>query len=121
MQTQIIIKFQYEALHCWPLAPSPVFYLRDVHRHQFHITCSKVVEHDDRAIEIITFKKQVVEHLHKTFNGNFNNMSCEHIAKHLLKAFQLESCEVLEDGENGAIVSRNAQDDVQQEKQISSL
>jgi hypothetical protein len=36
---------------------------------------------------------------------DFENMSCEMIAKELITKFDLLKCEVSEDGENGAIVS----------------
>lgn len=109
---KVIIKFQYEAIHKWQDVTLPtIMYLAHPHRHLFHITCWKKVSHGDREVEVITFKQQVIEHLKEHFAGDFRGMSCEHIAEHLVRRFVLESCEVLEDGENGAVVSRNAQDE----------
>lgn len=60
--------------------------------------------HSDRDVEIILFKREVLRHLRSTFNGEFNNWSCEMLAEHLLNEYECCSVEVLEDNENGAKV-----------------
>lgn len=122
-RTSIIIKFQIEGIHNWPQAKEiepKVAFLSDEHRHIFHITCKKEVNHNDRDVEIILFKRTIKSYL-QSFYGwfekvstggdipifqycHFASMSCEMIAEELVKKFDLISCEVLEDGENGAIV-----------------
>lgn len=107
----IVIKIQIEGLHHWPECPIPeVSYLKDLHRHVFHMTCKKMVTHSDRDIEIIQFKHNILEYLNKKYwNDNhrcllFGRMSCEDIAQELYDKFEMNYCEVLEDGENGAEV-----------------
>jgi len=105
MKTSIIIKLRFSALHNWPGCNIPeVDYLKYPHRHEFHITCKQVVEHDDRDVEIIMLKNSVADFLYKTYRKGFGSMSCEQIAKMLLLKFELTYCKVLEDGENGAEV-----------------
>lgn len=113
MKTNIIIKLQFEGLHQWPGVVEhkeleEVHFLASLHRHVFHITAKKEVTHDDRDIEIIKLKRNILEYLHRRYwteNANthyLGSMSCEMLAKELAKFFGLNYCEVLEDGENGA-------------------
>lgn len=112
--TTIIVNLQIEALHCWPGAQHilpEVGFLSNPHRHIFHIECEKEVTHDDRDIEIIMFKKEIINYLYRvsavSLGGilDFGAKSCEMIAKDLVENFDLASCKVLEDGENGARVT----------------
>ncbi len=111
MQTNIIINLQVEGLHSWPDATKiePIVGFLDlIHRHIFHIECKKKVNHDNRDIEFIKFKREVKSYLEEKFYSKpfdcllFESMSCEMIAKKLLEKFDLEYCKVLEDNENGA-------------------
>lgn len=113
MKTNVIVKLQIEGLHHWPgVVEEPkleqVHFLKSVHRHIFHITAKKEVKHSDRDIEIIVLKRNILNYLQKRYwaqNANthyFDSMSCEMIATELAMVFGLKSCEVLEDGENGA-------------------
>jgi hypothetical protein len=110
MNTNIIVKFAIEGFHYWKEAPTEVRFLRPNHRHIFHFRLEKAVSHSDRDIEIILFGREVKQFLHKTFSSQnqpyleFGSRSCEQIAEQLLKTFHLESAQVLEDNENGAIV-----------------
>lgn len=106
MRVQVIASLQVEGVHCWPGCDiKGMEYLRYPHRHMFHVTVKKTVLHADREIEIITLKNSIAKHL-ESFNGDFKKMSCEMIAQLLIKEFDLDYCCVLEDGENGAEVSR---------------
>lgn len=98
----IIVKFRFEGIHFWPDAAGKVEYLKHPHRHEFHVTCSKIVTHDDRQVEIITFKNEVAYYCRMHFAGPHPN-SCESMARQLCTVFGLQSCTVLEDGENGAM------------------
>lgn len=103
MKTNIIVNLQYEATHYWEGCNiEEVMYLKNPHRHIFHICCKKEVTHDDRDIEIIMFKQIILKYLHSNFKGNFGGMSCEMIAKKLFEVFGLNYCSVLEDNESGA-------------------
>lgn len=106
MITRVVVKLEFEGIHAWPACPIPaVSFLKHPHRHVFHITAKKRVRHDDRETEIIMLKRQMLAHLHDRFpTRDFHSRSCEMIAKHLVKQFELDYCEVLEDGENGAEV-----------------
>jgi len=112
INTNIIVKLQIEGFHNWPDAKTIVpemAFLSDRHRHIFHIECRKKVNHDDRDIEIIMFKRQVIQYLSKVYGSiiggcEFGAKSCEQLAAELMMEFKLEYCSVLEDNENGAEV-----------------
>jgi hypothetical protein len=102
--TLVIARTQIERLHAWPSCPhEEVAYLRSSHRHVFHITAKKKVEGHDREIEFIMLKHQI-EAFVKELPFNLGSASCEDLASLLVGKFQLHSCEVSEDGENGAEV-----------------
>lgn len=109
----IIVNLQIEAFHNWPAAKEvfpEVGFLAERHRHIFHICCKKEVDHDDRDVEIILFKRTVLEYLYDEYvrKGSviqvceLGSTSCEMLARELLERFKLEYCSVLEDNENGA-------------------
>jgi hypothetical protein len=108
MVISIVVTLQVEGFHYWINAPIKFEYLKSIHRHIFHIKATKKVSHNDRDIEIISFKREIYRYLLDMY-GNpcfFGNMSCEDIACRLCEHFDLDSCEVCEDGENGSIVSK---------------
>lgn len=111
--TNVIVNLQVEGLHCWPAAKEvfpEVSFLSDPHRHIFHIQVKKRVYHDDRDIEFVMFKRDVIEYLKSTYYmemqriHDFGSKSCEMIAKELFDYFHCEYVSVFEDGENGAEV-----------------
>lgn len=111
MKKYIVVKSQIEGLHQWKDCPFvDVQFLKDLHRHIFHIKVQKEVSHNDRDIEIIMFKRKIEKWLKDNyFNSyhnccNFKNKSCEMIAEEILLEFDCKSVEVLEDNENGAII-----------------
>lgn len=113
VKKEIVVKLQVEGVHCWPECPiEEVKYLRDPHRHMFHITCKKTVSHNDRDIEIIQLKHKIRDYLEVKYQKvevrclQFGRMSCEDIAEELANKFDLNFVEVLEDGENGASIHR---------------
>ncbi len=110
MKTTIIVKLQFEALHCWPgvveALPdiADIHFLQYPHRHLFYVTLEKEVSHSDRDVEIILFKRKVEEYLKLTYSGNLGAKSCEMLAEELLQKFDCLMVEVLEDNENGGRV-----------------
>jgi hypothetical protein len=113
MEKRIIVKLNIEGLHYWLDCPiEEVAYLKQLHRHMFHIKIEKNVTHNDRDIEIIEFKHNILQYLRLKYYNSvarthcFNNMSCEMIAQEILETFDADSVEVLEDNENGAIIRR---------------
>jgi len=107
MNNYIAVNLQVEGFHNWPDAPVEHSYLRNVHRHIFHIKVIKKVNDLDREIEIINFKRDIEKYITGLWGCpvEFNHFSCEMIALALVKHFDLFSCQVLEDNENGAIVT----------------
>ena len=115
LQTSIVVTLRVEGIHRWIDAPEfkpEVAYLEHPHRHIFYIKVKKVVTHADRDIEIIVFKRDILRYLQKYFDygskyqlHDFKKMSCEMIAEDILTTFEATEVEVLEDGENGAVVT----------------
>lgn len=107
---EIIISLKVAGVHSWPECPhKEVAYLKDDHRHVFHIKVWKRVEHDERDIEIIMLKRNIEETLSYYYYDTvlrthyFDTMSCEAIARKIYEEFNCTAVEVLEDGENGAM------------------
>lgn len=103
MKTEIIVTCSVEGFHRWPAAFEDVKFLATYHRHMFHVTAKKEVSHDNREIEIITFKRLVEKYMCE--HCTWEHKSCEMIAKELMMHFGLSSCRVMEDKENGAEVT----------------
>lgn len=112
MQTRVVVTFSVEGFHNWPgvvgaLPDNPeIHFLQHPHRHLFAFKLTKSVSHNDRDIEIILFKRKVLAYLYEKYGTpcQFGMRSCEMLGMELVEKFHLSSAEVLEDGENGAIV-----------------
>ena len=104
--TVVYCKVLFEGIHCWPDCPfDEVKYLRDPHRHIFHIKAYKQVFHDDRDIEFIMMKHQIESYLKETYpSGHLGATSCEMLGRELMEKFDLIEIEVSEDDENGAVI-----------------
>jgi hypothetical protein len=108
---EIFCTLQVEALHNWANCDiEEVMYLKHPHRHIFYIKAFKRVTHNDRDIEFIKLKHEITEYLRFNYWDesqrihNFGSQSCEMIAADLYDTFNLSSCNVSEDNENGSIV-----------------
>lgn len=123
--TNIVVNLRMPGIHRWETCTIPeMSFLKDYHRHMFHIRCEKQVFHNDRDVEIIMFKKSIQDFMREKYSGKddifftqtgddclfFDYRSCEHIAHEIVEHFDLSLCEVLEDGENGAIVYKSILD-----------
>ena len=113
MKMSVIVKLQVEGLHSWKdCSLAEVEYLLALHRHVFYIECKASVSDTGREIEIIMLKRKIMNAVADNFYdkkfkcANFGNMSCEDIACWLITMFDLVSCTVLEDNENGAEVMK---------------
>ena len=108
MKRFVIVNFNFEATHHWENCNIPdVFFLRFPHRHRFHVTAKKRVSHNDREVEIIMLQRAMLAYVRKEIAAEDSvPYSCEDIAEKLFLEFYLESCTVLEDGENGAMVEK---------------
>lgn len=127
LQTFIGIRFEVEGFHNYPDASKNhgelVKFLEQSHRHIFKFNCKKRVNHDNRDEEFILLRRKVKQYINKkfpVFEANcecyhFGSMSCEMIAKNILKQFDFDSVEVSEDGENYAIVEKEECENIQEE------
>ncbi len=106
--TEVYCTLQFEATHNWSGCPfEEVDYLCFPHRHVFHIKAHKQVFHNDRDEEFIMLKHKIATYLEDKYpTHKFGSQSCEMIAHDLLDKFNLSRCEVSEDLENGAIVTK---------------
>lgn len=108
------ITHRFEGLHRYSDAPLNVSYLQHVHRHLFHVTLWIEQFHNERDVEYLTVLQQLKSFLRlETLNVD---SSCETIAENILawarKLYPAVDghfgralrCEVLEDGENGALL-----------------
>ena len=109
MRTNIIMNTRFVGYHYWKDAPIKVDFLKNVHRHEFHVEIKLSVDHDDRELEFCFIK----DHLSSFLNGRYKNRtfteSCEQIAGNVLNFIWVEYglsrkvyVKVMEDGENGA-------------------
>ena len=105
-KTLVWVTDRFEAWHRWAAAPDDVSFLRDYHRHLFHVTLGMSVSHDDRDIEFFQLKRRLAVYLIDRWAGRWFEASCEMMAQDLLNKFIAEFCTVSEDGENGATVIR---------------
>lgn len=132
--TEITVRFQKEGLHAYPAALEDpdlveVNFLGHPHRHMFHFEVSISVEHNNREIEFILFKRWLESLYTSTESAssvlNHNYKSCEMIARELIETIAAKypgrkyRVSVFEDGENGATVS--ATDIPKEEKHGANL
>jgi hypothetical protein len=118
----IWVQFQKEGIHCYPAALSnpnlktndeyDVSFLGWPHRHIFHFKVAIQVEHSDRDIEFIQFKRWL-ENQYKQGILELNHKSCEMIADDLYEviASRYSGIKILisvaEDNENGCEIEYN--------------
>lgn len=105
---EVFCTTRFEGFHSWDDAPSEVAFLRDRHRHEFHVELAVEVDHDDRDIEFIMLKRALESYIEEVIQDR--DWSCEQFAEAIAdwaaeKYGQPARCEVSEDGENGARVS----------------
>ena len=124
MSSEIIVRFTYAGMHRWKDAPDNRAYLRDPHRHLFHVEVSTWVDHDEREIEFHDLCDAAKENFADCCLGvlefergspvlaRYLDRSCETMARLLASTLsKLYSrrfdVSVFEDGEFGAKVSVN--------------
>lgn len=102
---------QVPGFHRWPDAPDYRAYLRDRHRHLFHVRVAVSVSQYSREVEFHDLQDEMLRHLGALSDGgvDFGIWSCETIARALGRSLRsdglaVSQVEVSEDGENGAIV-----------------
>lgn len=109
MKKTIIIRTRFEAIHCWPNCPyEDVAFLKNPHRHEFWIEVEIKVSHNDRDIEFIRAKRELDSYIATGYGEDLGSTSCEDIAESIMNSglFHFDSVTVMEDGENGAKISK---------------
>lgn len=103
----VFCQTRFEGFHKWAKAPHQVKFLRDLHRHEFHVRVEVKVDHADRDVEFLILKYTVDACIAEAISTQTTvEWSCEHWATYLLnKVDGATKVEVSEDGENGAVVS----------------
>jgi len=110
MTNFIFVTAQKEMLHKYPRAPKPVAFLRNLHRHIFHFKVSIQVFHNDRELEFIIFKNNILTWMREVLNPNMDACSCEMISDLIADKIKTQypkrhiKIEVSEDGENGVLM-----------------
>lgn len=115
ISAQIFVKFQKEAIHRYPEAGfdpalADVSFLSYPHRHILHFTVGISIDHNNRDIEFILFKRWL-ESLYNDSVLQLDYKSMEMIADDLAEKIfdkypnRVVIIEVSEDGENGCIKS----------------
>ena len=115
----IWVTFRKEGIHKFPAALTDpnlatgdeydVSFLGHPHRHIFHFKVWISVEHSDRAIEFIQFKRWL-ENLYNRGTLQLDYKSCEMMAEDLYEQIAAKYpgrevwIEVSEDGENGTLI-----------------
>jgi len=108
----IWVRFQREGIHAYPAAATDpnledVSFLANEHRHIFHFEVRIAVQHNDREIEFIQFKRYC-EGLFKEGILQLDNKSCEMISDDLFEKIATKYPDrqviisVSEDNENGS-------------------
>lgn len=101
------MRVQFEGFHRWANAPSEVAFLRDRHRHLFHVRVEWLVAHVDREREFFIEQRKVMQAIARLqCNQSCEEWSCEEWALRIMGETGAWSVEVSEDGENGSRVSR---------------
>ena len=114
----IWVTFQKEGIHAYPAAASDpkladVSFLGYPHRHIFHFNVAIQVNHNDRDIEFIQFKRWC-EELYAGDILQLNSKSCEMIADELYDQIAMKYpdravvIDVSEDKENGCNITYQA-------------
>lgn len=106
------VQWTFEGFHRWPDAPTAVDFLRNLHRHMFHVTVDVQQLAGDRELEYFILRRharQTLEDLQLGWPWR-EESSCEDMARELKRNLEvhfpdrLVRVRVMEDGENGCTV-----------------
>lgn len=100
----------FTGFHCWKDAPEKTEFLRNWHRHIFHVKLGVQVNHGDREVEFFDLKERLDSFLQTNYHLEYFYESCEQIAEQIINRFQASFVEVSEDGENGARLESTSSD-----------
>lgn len=112
LSTTIYVTTRFAAFHRWVDAPPEVSFLREYHRHLFHVRLSLRVAHKNRELEFFMVQKVLVDFVREHFEGEYFPHSCEDLAQFIANHISVRygqgvvaAVEVSEDGENGAVLT----------------
>ena len=107
----IEVNTQFEFFHKWENAPEEVGFLRNLHRHDFLVTCQIEVYHNDRELEFF----MVLHRLESFINDELKHMPattsceqfCEKIGEFLIETYGNRNLmiKVSEDGKSASIMN----------------
>lgn len=83
-KSSVWITTSFIGFHRWPEAPAEVSYLRNLHRHLFHVRVT-VPTTEDRGLEFHILKKYVDERIAINSKHQLDIVSCEVMAETLAK------------------------------------
>ena len=101
--------------HRWPSAPPEVFFLKNTHRHLFHVSVSVLVTaSNERPVEFFMLQHCILDTVRLEWGPtpiDFGDLSCEMIAEKIyhklnLWPHEVDYVTVSEDGENSGTVRR---------------
>jgi len=122
MKQSIEVHNQFIGFHAWATCPFPeVAFLKDRHRHVFHVYVTAGVAHADRALEFFMLQRDIRSALEQLYNslkvnvpGNeyeLGNRSCETVCLELYEILKtgfkyntIKQIKVSEDNESFGIV-----------------
>lgn len=115
-EREIWVTFQKEGIHKYPAALedpalADVSFLGHPHRHIFHFRVGVTVQHNDRDIEFILFKRELESLYADEGPMQIDFKSCEMLAEDLIKyisdkyPYRKVVVSVSEDNENGATLT----------------
>ena len=109
-KTYAVVRTRFTGEHRWENAPEEVDFLRNNHRHEFHVEVKVEQFHDDRDVEYIMLKRKVDDIINE-WPHDLDTTSCEMMCDDLYQALSAHIegerayvVKVFEDGENGAEV-----------------
>lgn len=109
MKSSIIVKTNFEGIHCHPKAVDDVDFLRQPHRHNFYITAKIGLKEGEAELEPTVIKRGINSFLYsKPFTVQY---SCVQMAKDIIGMLERTFGErnitvgVYEDNENGGKVT----------------
>lgn len=120
-KNEVIVRHQFKGMHNWANCPiDDVAFLKDSHRHIFHVEVVATVSHADRDIEFFMLQRLIDTAIYNLYNGEsemgyieLGSRSCEMIAKDIIDFLVIKydlpsdevTCSVFEDNENGGKVT----------------
>lgn len=114
MSSKIRVKLDVLGTHSWPGAYGEVEFLKHEHHHQFNFVIETDVNHDNRAIEFIMLRMDVLDLIYEKYPTDrwivkFGERSCEMIANEIQEELEEEygqdmKVSVFEDDVQGGVV-----------------